>query len=65
MKMERKTYIVPQCEFVAVEPLSIIATSPNLEIVGGDDNRGSEGGGGFMEDAGAARGDWNNIWDGM
>lgn len=61
----KKIYIVPQCEFVAVEPLSIIATSPNLEI-GGDDNRGSEGdGSGFTEDAGAARGDWSNIWDGM
>ena len=65
MKTERKIYIVPQCDCVDFEPLSIIATSPNLEIVGGDDNRGSEGNGGFMEDAGAARGDWSNIWEGM
>ena len=65
MKMERKTYIVPQCDFVDVEPLSIIATSPDLGV-GGDDNKGSEGSdSGFTEDAGAARGDWNNIWDGM
>jgi len=63
MKMERKTYIVPQCEFVAVEPLSIIATSPVLGV--GGDNQTSEGDGGFTEDAGAARGDWDNIWEGM
>ncbi len=63
--MERKTYIVPQCDFVDVEPLSIIATSPDLGV-GGDEDKGSEGGGSdFTEDAGAARGDWNNIWDGM
>ena len=59
----KKIYIVPQCDIVDVEPLSIIATSPNLGL--GDD-KGSEGDdGGFMEDAGAARGDWSSIWDGM
>ena len=59
----KKIYIVPQCDFVDIEPLSIIATSPNLGL--GDD-KGSEGDdGGFMEDAGAVRGDWSSIWDGM
>lgn len=59
----KKIYIVPQCDFVDVEPLSMIATSPNLGI--GED-KGSEGSdGGFVEDAGAVRGDWSNIWDGM
>lgn len=60
--MERKTYIVPQCDFVDVEPLSIIATSPVLGV-GGDKDKGSEGSGSdFTEDAGAARNDWENIW---
>ncbi len=59
----KKIYIIPQCVVVDVVPLSIIATSPNLGL--GDD-KGSEGDdGGFMEDAGAARGDWSNIWEGM
>ncbi len=63
--MERKKYIVPQCDFVDVEPLSIIATSPYLGV-GGDEDKGSEGDdSGFTEDAGAARGDWDNIWQGM
>ena len=63
MKMDRKKYIVPQCDIVDVVPLSIIASSPNLEI-GGD--KGSEGdNGGFMEDAGAVRGDWSDIWESM
>ena len=63
MKTERKIYIVPQCDCVDFEPLSIIATSPNLGI---DEERGSEGSdGGFVEDAGAVRGDWSNIWEGM
>ncbi len=61
--MERKKYIVPQCDFVDVKPLSMIATSPDLGVE--DDNQTSEGDGGFTEDAGAARGDWDNIWNGM
>ena len=66
MKTERKIYIVPQCDCVDFEPLSIIATSPLLGVVGDEDKRGSEvDGSGFTEDAGAVRGDWEHIWDGM
>ena len=61
MKMERKTYIVPQCDIVEIAFSGIIAASLGVE----DDNQTSEGDGDFTEDAGAARGDWNNIWDGM
>lgn len=56
----KRTYITPQSEFIEIAPLSIIATSPNLGT--GD---GPVGDGDIVEEAGAARGDWSNIWDNM
>ena len=58
----KKIYISPEIEIVECVPGSIMITA-SLEI-GGDGEQWSEGD--FEgEAAGAARGDWSNIWDGM
>ncbi len=62
MIVMRKEYIKPEVEFITFSTSSIIAASPDVEI--GDQTSEGEGSG-FTEDAGAARGDWNNIWEGL
>lgn len=63
MIVMRKEYIKPEVEFITFSTSSIIATSPDMEIGGGQTGEG--GGSDFTEDAGSARGDWDNIWEGM
>lgn len=58
MKMERKTYIVPQCDIVEIAFTGIIAASLGV----GEGQVGEGENGGFTEDAGAARGNWGNLW---
>lgn len=63
MIVMRKEYIKPEVEFLSFSTSCIIATSPDVEI-GGEQTEEGEGSD-FTEDAGAARGDWNNIWEGL
>lgn len=63
MIVMRKEYIKPEVEFLSFSTSSIIATSPDMEIGEGPTTEGQ--GGDFTEDAGSARGDWNNIWEGL
>ena len=60
----KKIYISPEIEIVECVPGTMIAVSLRVENVGpsGEDDFKGEGEG---EAAGAARGDWGNIWDGM
>ena len=62
MIVMRKEYIKPEVEFLSFSTSYIIAASPVLEI---GSQTGEGEGSGFTEDAGSARGDWNNIWEGM
>lgn len=63
MIVMRKEYIKPEVEFITFSTSSIIATSPDMEIGGGQTGEGD--GSDFTEDAGSARGDWDNIWKDM
>lgn len=63
MIVMRKEYIKPQVEFLSFSTSYIIADSPDMGI--GGEQTGEGNGSDFTEDAGSARGDWNNIWDGM
>ena len=60
MKM-KKIYISPEIEIVECMSDTMIAAS--LEIGGDGGQSGEDDFEG--EAAGAARGDWNNIWEGM
>lgn len=62
MIVMRKEYIKPEVEFITFSTSSIIAVSPRLGI--GEQTSEDEGSY-FTEDAGSARGDWNNIWEGL
>ena len=57
MKMERKKYIVPQCDIVKIEFIGIIAASLKVENGGQSGEDEFEG-----EATGEARNDWENIW---
>lgn len=62
----KKIYIKPEIDNIEIVLSHICEASPNPDLSTGGDDKGSEGGdSGFTEDAGSARGDWNNIWDGM
>ena len=61
MKMKR-IYISPEIEFVECAPGCIMISASSLET---DDDK-QYGEGDFEGEAtGAARGDWENIWQGM
>lgn len=62
MIVMRKEYIKPEVEFLSFSTSYIIADSPYMET-GEQTGEGKDSG--FTEDAGSARGDWNNIWEGM
>ena len=58
----KKIYISPEIEIVECMSDTMIAAS--LEI-GGDGEQWGEGNFDEGEATGAARGDWDNIWEGM
>lgn len=60
----KKIYIKPEIDNIEVVLSHICDASPNPDLNTGGNNKGSEGGD-FTEDAGAARGDWDNIWEGL
>lgn len=60
----KKIYISPEIEIVECVPGSIMITASSLEI-GGDGEQWGEGDFEEGEAAGAVRGDWSNIWEGM
>lgn len=62
MIVMRKEYIKPEVEFITFSTSSIIAVSPRMGI---GEQTSEDGGSDFTEDAGSARGDWNNIWEGL
>lgn len=57
----KKIYISPEIEIVEIALSGVIATSP-LQVENKEQWNDSEFEG---EATGAARGDWNNIWEGM
>ena len=63
MIVMRKEYIKPEVEFITFSTSSIIAASPDMET--GGEQTGEGEGSDFTEDAGAVRGDWDNIWKNM
>ena len=56
----KKIYISPETEFVECIPCTMIAASLPIDNGGQSTEEDFDG-----EATGAARGDWNNIWDGM
>ena len=51
--------MIPTCEVVELEMVSMIATSPgNTDVEIGDPNDK-----GFTEDANRHRGEWGNLWN--
>lgn len=60
----KKIYIKPKIDNIEIVLSHICDASPNPDLNTGGNDKGSEGGD-FTEDAGAARGDWNNIWEGL
>lgn len=62
----KKIYIKPEIDNIEIVLSHICDASPNPDLSTGGDDKGSEGeDSGFTWDAGSARGDWNNIWEGM
>ena len=53
--MKKKEYMIPTCEVVELEMVSMIATSPEIGVGGSTDE-------GFTDDANRHRGEWGNLW---
>lgn len=58
----KRTYIKPVSENLEIGTLDIIAVSPGLET--GGTGGGPTGDGEIEESAGAARGNWGDVWGG-
>ena len=54
--MNKKEYMIPTCEVVELEMVSMIATSPNIGT-GGDWEENEQ-----PLDANRHRGEWGNLW---
>ena len=54
--MNKKEYMIPTCEVVELEMVSMIATSPSIGVGGSTDED-------FTEDANRHRGEWGNLWN--
>lgn len=61
----KKIYIKPEIDNIEIVLSHICDASPNPDLSTGGDDKGSDGGNGFTEDAGSVRGDWENIWGNM
>ena len=55
--MNKKTYIAPQVDIVTVDTISMMAASPNIGIVKGEENGGEE----ILSND--RRGSWGNLWN--
>jgi hypothetical protein len=56
--MEKKEYIVPECEIIEMEVMTMIATSPNFGL--DPDDKEDENDTGNMSNR--YRGEWGNLW---
>ena len=54
--MKKKEYIVPECEIIELEVMTMIATSPNFEL----DNEEEVNDPGSLSNR--YRGEWGNLW---
>ena len=53
--MKKKEYMIPTCEVVELEMVSMIATSPEFGV--GDDIEEN-----FGQETNRHRGEWGNLW---
>lgn len=59
MNMKKKEYIVPVCEVLEMETVSMIASSPNFGVGGAEDEEDENDTGNMSN---CHRGEWGNLW---